>query len=90
MIIIPEVDKKTEYKIFIPIKKEVTLENLDCAHFGKIALGIKTESKTIILLRAYNPEQVAEYIKDNIINKAVTISNDNPFYQQVTTDSEPV
>lgn len=74
-IIIPEVDKKTEYKIFIPVKKEITLKNLNYAYFGKITFGVVEPAHTTILFKAYNPEQVAEYIKDNIINKPVTYTS---------------
>ena len=74
-IMIPEVDKKTEYKIFIPVKKEITLKNLNHAYFGKITFGVVEPLHTKILFKAYNPEQVAEYIKDNIINKPVTYTS---------------
>lgn len=89
ILTIPEVNNDT-FTLFIPVKKEITLENLNCAYFGKIVFGVVELAHTTILFKAYNPEQVAEYIKDNIINKPVTVSNDNPFYQQVTTGSEPV
>ena len=88
-ITIPKIDKNI-FKIFIPDKTEITKDNLNCACFGKITFGVVEPAHTKILFKAYNPEQVAEYIKDNIINKPVTVSNDNPFYQQVTTGSEPV
>ena len=88
-ITIPEIDKNI-YKIFIPDKTEITTDTLDCAYFGKIAFGVVEPAHTKILFRSYNPDQVAEYIKDNIINKPVTVSNYNPFYQQVTSNSEPV
>lgn len=88
-ITIPKIDKNI-YKIFIPDKTEITKDNLNYAYFGKIAFGVDEPAYTKILFKAYNPEQVAEYIKDNIINKPTTVSNDNPFYQQVRTDSEPV
>lgn len=88
-ITIPRIDKNI-YEIFIPDKTEITKDNLNYAYSGKITFGVVEPAHTKILFKAYNPEQVAEYIRDNIINKPVTISNDNPFYQQVTTDSEPV
>ena len=89
-IVILEVNRDIEYKIFIPLKENINIGNLNHAYFGKIAFKVVEPAYTKILFKAYNPEQVAEYIKDNIINKPTTISNDNPFYQQVITDSKPV
>lgn len=89
-IVIPEVNKNTEYKIFIPLKDGINIENLNDAYFGKIVFGVVEPAHAKIIFKAYNPEQVAEYIKNNIINKPVTVSNDNSFYPQTAIDSEQV
>ena len=74
-IVISEANKNTEYKIFIPLKKGINVENLNYAYFGKIVFGVVEPAHTKILFKAYNPDQVAEYIRDYIINKLVTYTS---------------
>ena len=73
-ITMPGIDKNT-YDIFIPNKAVIGRRNLDIAYRGKIVFKIMQPACTEILFKAYNPEQVAEYIKNNIINKPITYTN---------------
>ena len=73
-ITMPGIDKNT-YDIFIPNKAVIGRRNLDIAYRGKIVFKIIQPACTEILSKAYNPEQVAEYIRDNIINKPVTYTS---------------
>ena len=73
-ITMPEIDKNT-YDIFIPNKAVIGRRNLDIAYRGKIVFKIIQPACTEILFKAYNPEQVAEYIRDNIINIPVTYTS---------------
>lgn len=73
-ITVPKIDKNT-YDIFIPNKTEISRTNLDIAYRGRIVLKIMQPACTEIIFKAYNPEQVAEYIRDNIINKPVTYTS---------------
>lgn len=73
-ITIPKIDKNI-FNIFIPDKTEITKDNLNCAYFGKITFGVDEPAHTKILFKAYNPEQVAEFIRENIINKPITYTS---------------